>query len=73
MNKTDLDLKVLDGRLVVRGEKFIERERAEGRYHVAECAYGCFRAVLALARMVAIGMEMAFIIASQFSNYAMWR
>jgi HSP20 family protein len=37
-----LDVFVADGTLVVRGEKLVEREGREGRYHLMECAYGSF-------------------------------
>jgi HSP20 family protein len=48
MEKADFDLEVLDDYLVVRGEKRIERERTEGRYHVNECAYGRFERAIPL-------------------------
>jgi HSP20 family protein len=48
MEKSDLDLQVLDDYLIVRGEKRLERERTEGRYHVSECAYGTFERVIPL-------------------------
>ena len=40
MNKSDFDIQVLDGALVVRGEKRFERETTEGRWSVLQCAYG---------------------------------
>jgi HSP20 family protein len=52
MDKGDFDLKVLDDYLVVRGEKHIERERTEGRYHVTECAYGRFERAIPLPERV---------------------
>ena len=52
MDKTDFDLKVLDDRLLVRGEKHIERARTEGRYHVTECAYACFERAIPLPQRV---------------------
>jgi HSP20 family protein len=52
MEKTDFDLKVLGDRLLVRGEKHIERERTEGRYHVTECAYGRFERTIPLPERV---------------------
>lgn len=48
LDKTDFDLEVLDNYLVVRGDKQIERERTEGRYHVTECAYGRFERAIPL-------------------------
>lgn len=48
MEKEDFDLQVMDGYLVIRGEKQIERERSEGRYHVTECAYGQFERAIPL-------------------------
>lgn len=52
MEKADFDLEVLDDYLVVRGEKQIERERTEGRYHVTECAYGRFERAIPLPEEV---------------------
>ncbi len=48
LEKSDFDLEVLDNYLVVRGEKQVERERTEGRYHVTECAYGRFERAIPL-------------------------
>ena len=42
MNKSDFDIQVQDGALVVRGEKRFERENTEGRWRVLQCAYGSF-------------------------------
>jgi HSP20 family protein len=42
MNKSDFDIQVQDGALVVRGEKRFERESTEGRWRVLHCAYGNF-------------------------------
>lgn len=55
MDKGDFDLKVLDDHLVVRGEKRVERERTEGRYHVTECAYGRFERAIPLPEQVDSG------------------
>jgi HSP20 family protein len=52
MEKSDFDLEVLDNYLVVRGEKRIERERSQGRYHVTECAYGSFERAIPLREEV---------------------
>lgn len=48
LERSDLDLEVLDNYLVVRGEKQIQRERTEGHYHVSECAYGRFERAIPL-------------------------
>lgn len=48
MNKDDFNVEVVDDYLVVRGEKRVERERREGRYHVTECAYGRFERAIPL-------------------------
>jgi HSP20 family protein len=42
MAKSDFDIQVQDGALVVRGEKRFERESTEGRWRVLQCAYGSF-------------------------------
>lgn len=42
VDKNDLDIEVLDNRLVVRGEKRFAREENDGRYRVLQCAYGAF-------------------------------
>ncbi|MCP4041058.1 MAG: Hsp20/alpha crystallin family protein [Gammaproteobacteria bacterium] len=42
MKKEDFDLQVRNNYLIISGEKRIGRERTNGRYHVSECAYGCF-------------------------------
>lgn len=55
MDKSDFDLEVLDNYLIVRGEKQIERERTEGRYHVTECAYGRFERAIPLPEGVEHG------------------
>ncbi len=48
LDKSDFDLQVVDGHLIVRGEKRLERERTEGRYHITECAYGAFERAIPL-------------------------
>jgi HSP20 family protein len=48
MAKDDFDLQVMDGYLIVRGEKRLEREETKGRYHVTECAYGHFERAIPL-------------------------
>ncbi len=44
----NFDIEVVDDYLIVRGEKRIERERREGRYHITECAYGRFERAVPL-------------------------
>ena len=48
LEKDDFDLQVMDGYLVVRGEKQVERQRSEGHYYVTECAYGRFERAIPL-------------------------
>jgi HSP20 family protein len=48
IDKSDLDIEVQDGTLIVNGEKRFERESTEGRYRVLQCAYGSFRRVFPL-------------------------
>lgn len=59
LKKQDIDLQVVDGYLVIRGEKRISRERTEGRYHVSECAYGRFERAILLPDDVEIGQASA--------------
>jgi HSP20 family protein len=59
MEKNDFDLQVLNDYLVIRGEKQIERERNEGRYHVTECAYGFFERAIPLPEGVVKDMDKA--------------
>jgi HSP20 family protein len=59
MEKDDFDLQAMDGYLVIRGEKQIERERSEGRYHVTECAYGQFERAIPLPEEVETGKAQA--------------
>ena len=42
MQAGDIDVQVHGKLLVVSGEKQVQREVDEGRYHVTECAYGSF-------------------------------
>ena len=42
MQTGDIDVQVLGKLLLVSGEKKVQRETDEGRYHVTECAYGSF-------------------------------
>ncbi|HYD63228.1 MAG TPA: Hsp20/alpha crystallin family protein [Noviherbaspirillum sp.] len=48
VDKNDLDIEVLDNKLIVRGEKRFEREGGEGRYRVLQCAYGAFERIVPL-------------------------
>jgi len=48
MEPGEFKLEVVDDMLVVRGEKQIQRERTEGRYHISECAYGSFERAIQL-------------------------
>jgi HSP20 family protein len=59
MNKDDFELQVMDGYLVVRGEKRVEREESKGRYHVTECAYGHFERAIPLPDEVESGKAKA--------------
>jgi HSP20 family protein len=48
MDKDDFDLTVVNGCLLIRGRKQMEREHSRGRYHVVECAYGQFERAVPL-------------------------
>jgi HSP20 family protein len=48
LDKSDLDIEVQEGALIVRGEKRFEREDSTGRYRVLQCAYGSFRRIVPL-------------------------
>ncbi|MDD5580149.1 MAG: Hsp20/alpha crystallin family protein [Methylobacter sp.] len=48
LDTADLDLQVIDDRLIVSGEKKIRKERTEGHYYVKECAYGRFERTIDL-------------------------
>ena len=52
LEKDDFDIQVADGYLVVRGDKRLERERTEGHYRIAECAYGYFERAIPLPEEV---------------------
>ena len=52
LSAEDFDIQVVDNILVVRGEKRVERESREGRYHVLECAYGSFERAVPLPTVV---------------------
>ena len=48
MEPDQFDIGVEDDYLVVRGEKRVQHERQEGRYHLMECAYGAFERAIPL-------------------------
>ncbi|MDX5152224.1 MAG: Hsp20/alpha crystallin family protein [Acidiferrobacterales bacterium] len=48
MDKDDFDISVVEDYLVVRGQKHMDSERSEGRFHIMECAYGQFERVVEL-------------------------
>ncbi len=52
MDGADFDIEVVENFLVVRGQKKLESERNEGRYHVRECAYGSFERAIPLPEEV---------------------
>jgi HSP20 family protein len=52
LDKTDLDIEVHEGMLIVKGEKRFERENTDGRWRVMQCAYGTFRRVVPLSSLV---------------------
>lgn len=52
MAKGDFDIQVVDGCLLVRGEKQMTRERSAGGYYISECAYGSFERAIPLPEEV---------------------
>ncbi|RRQ22241.1 Hsp20/alpha crystallin family protein [Thiohalobacter thiocyanaticus] len=48
LDREHLDISVIDHHLVIRGEKHVQREQTQGRYHIMECAYGQFERALPL-------------------------
>lgn len=48
MQADDFDISVIEGQLVIRGEKQAAREHKTGRYHIMECAYGSFERTIPL-------------------------
>ena len=48
MNADDFEISVVDDYLLVRGEKQLQREYAEGEMRVSECAYGRFERAIPL-------------------------
>ncbi len=59
MEPEDFDVSVVDGYLVVRGEKRFRHVSREGHYHVMECAYGRFERALELPAPVDMGRARA--------------
>ncbi|TYO99649.1 heat shock protein Hsp20 [Geothermobacter ehrlichii] len=57
----EIDIQVIDNTLIVRGEKRLQREHTDGRYHIMECAYGHFeRAIPLPARIAADRAEASY-------------
>jgi len=48
MERENFDIDVVEGYLVVRGEKRVQQEQRQGRFHVMECAYGSFERAIPL-------------------------
>ncbi len=48
MELDDFDVCIHDDVLIVRGEKQYQKERSEGGYQIAECAYGVFERAIPL-------------------------
>ena len=48
MEDDNFDITVIDDYLVVRGEKRVQSDRREGRFHIMECAYGSFERAVPL-------------------------
>lgn len=44
----EIDLQIINNMLVVRGEKSMQQEHNDGRYHIIECAYGSFERAIPL-------------------------
>jgi HSP20 family protein len=52
MDSKDFDIRVVDRRLVVSGEKRSEKRSGNGRYSLLECAYGSFERAIDLPAAV---------------------
>lgn len=52
MDGADFDIQVVDNYLVISGQKKVESERTEGRYHILERAYGRFERAIPLPEEV---------------------
>ena len=55
MESKNFDIEVQDNILIVRGEKRVQSEKTEGRYHLMECAYGSFERAMQLPANVSDG------------------
>ena len=55
----NFDISVVDHYLVVRGEKRVQSDRHDGRFHVMECAYGRFERAVPLPAEVDSGAAQA--------------
>lgn len=52
MESDDFDIQVVENYLVISGQKKVERESTEGRYHILERAYGRFERAIPLPEEV---------------------
>ena len=52
MEKQDMNIEVLDDRLVLSGEKRFTNENVDGRWRVMQCAYGSFHRIVPLTAPV---------------------
>jgi HSP20 family protein len=59
MQAGDIDVQVHGKLLKVSGEKQVQRQSDEGRYHVTECAYGSFERQIPLPAEVDTGATQA--------------
>lgn len=59
LDAKELDIQVNEDVLTVAGEKKLQREHAEGYYHIKECAYGRFERAIALPDEVDSGKAQA--------------
>ena len=59
MEADEFEVEVVDDTLLVRGEKRLQRERSEGRYHVHERAYGRFERAVPLPDEVDVSQSSA--------------
>jgi len=48
MDKKDLNIEVLDDKLVLSGEKRFSEESSDGRWRIIQCAYGSFHRTVPL-------------------------
>lgn len=52
MEPENFDIQIVDNALVIRGEKRVQKEKNEGRYHLMECAYGSFERAMLLPTLI---------------------